>query len=108
MLGEIPTTLQFLRRRMATRFVSCSHVVGAYACRRRAVRDKAESRDCVKSRRCFRQTGKRISPALIIDLSTVDPFWSAHPMTRYSVLRAYLSEYRVERVINGETIYRRL
>ena len=47
-------------------------------------------------------------PALIIDTSTVDQFWSAHPMTRYPVLRAYLSEYRVERVINGEIIYRRL
>jgi hypothetical protein len=47
-------------------------------------------------------------PALIIDTSTVDQFWSAHPMTRYPVLRAYLAEYRVERVINGEVIYRRL
>jgi hypothetical protein len=47
-------------------------------------------------------------PALIIDMSTVDPFWAAHPMTRYPVLRAYLANYRVEGVINGETIYRRL
>ena len=41
-------------------------------------------------------------------MSTSDPFWSAHPITRYPVLRAYLSGYRVEGVINGDTIYRRL
>jgi len=29
-------------------------------------------------------------------------------MTRYPVLRAYLPGYRVEGVINGDTIYRRL
>jgi hypothetical protein len=45
---------------------------------------------------------------LIIDMSTADPFWSAHPMTRYPVLRSYLPKYRVERVIDGKTIYRRL
>ena len=37
-----------------------------------------------------------------------DPFWSAHPMTRYPVLRDYLSGYRLEGVVNGDTIYRRL
>jgi hypothetical protein len=29
-------------------------------------------------------------------------------MTGYPVLRSYLSKYRVEQTINGETIYRRL
>ena len=29
-------------------------------------------------------------------------------MTRYPVLRAFLGEYRVETVIDGKTIYRRL
>ena len=47
-------------------------------------------------------------PMLIIDTSAFDKFWSKHPMTRYPVLRAYLPGYRVESVINGETIYRRL
>jgi len=41
---------------------------------------------------------------LIIDMSTADPFWSTHPMTRYPVLRAFLGEYRVETVIDGKTI----
>jgi hypothetical protein len=47
-------------------------------------------------------------PVLIIDTSRKDRFWSHHPMTRYPVLRAFLREYRMQTVINGETIYRRL
>jgi hypothetical protein len=45
---------------------------------------------------------------LIIDMSTAGLDWATHPMTRYPVLGAYLNEYRVESVINGATIYRRL
>ena len=56
----------------------------------------------------FQSDWEEHPPALIIDTSTVDQFWSRHPMIRYPVLRAYLPGYRVESVINGETIYRRL
>jgi hypothetical protein len=92
---------------MATRFVSCSHLVGAYASRPLEVRDRGES-VIPEGWKMFQADWEAHPPVLIIDMSTVDPFWSAHPMTRYPVLRAYLPEYRVERVINGETIYRRL
>ena len=47
-------------------------------------------------------------PLLIIDMSTLNPAWRMHPMTRYPALRAYLAGYRAEAVINGATIYRRL
>jgi 4-amino-4-deoxy-L-arabinose transferase-like glycosyltransferase len=105
--GSTPQLYSFSGRRMATRFVSCTHLVGAYASRPRDVRDKAES-VIPESWKMFQADWEAHPPVLIIDMSTVDPFWAAHPMTRYPVLRAYLSEYRVERVIHGETIYRRL
>jgi hypothetical protein len=47
-------------------------------------------------------------PLLIIDTSPLGHFWEAHPMTRYPVLRAYLAEYRVDSVVDGAIIYRRL
>jgi hypothetical protein len=105
--GSTPQLYSFSGRRMATRFVSCTHLVGAYASRPHEVRDKGES-VIPESWKMFQADWEAHPPVLIIDMSTVDPFWSAHPMTRYPVLRAYLPEYRVERVINGETIYRRL
>lgn len=105
--GSRPQLYSFSGRRMATRFVSCTHLVGAYASRPRQVRDKGES-VIPESWAMFQADWKAHPPVLIIDLSTVDPFFSAHPMTRYPVLRAYLPGYRVEGVINGETIYRRL
>jgi hypothetical protein len=105
--GSSPQLYSFSDRRMATRFVSCTHLVGAYASRPREVRDRAES-VIPESWQMFRKDWEAHPPVLIIDTSTVDPFWSTHPMTRYPVLRAYLPEYRVERVINGDTIYRRL
>ena len=105
--GSTPQLYSFSNRRMATRFVSCTHLVGAYASRPRDVRDKGES-VIPESWKMFQADWEAHPPVLIIDMSTVDPFWSAHPMTRYPVLRAYLPEYRVERVIHGETIYRRL
>jgi 4-amino-4-deoxy-L-arabinose transferase-like glycosyltransferase len=105
--GSCPQLYSFSGRRMATRFVSCTHLVGAYASRPRDVRDKGEG-VIPESWKMFQADWEAHPPVLIIDMSTVDPFWSAHPMTRYPVLRAYLPEYRVERVINGETIYRRL
>src|SRR6266446_10182154 len=105
--GSSPQLYSFSDRRMATRFVSCSHLVGAYASRPREVRDRAES-VIPGSWEMFQADWQAHPPALIIDMSTVDQFWLAHPMTRYPVLRAYLPEYRLERVINGETIYRRL
>jgi 4-amino-4-deoxy-L-arabinose transferase-like glycosyltransferase len=105
--GSTPQLYSFSGRRMATRFVSCTHLVGAYASRPREVRDKGES-VIPESWKMFQADWEAHPPVLIIDMSTADPFWSAHPMTRYPVLRAYLLEYRVERVIHGETIYRRL
>ena len=105
--GSTPQLYSFSGRRMATRFVSCTHLVGAYASRPREVRDRAES-VIPGSWDMLQADWEAHPPALIIDMSTVDPFWAAHPMTRYPVLRAYLANYRVEGVINGETIYRRL
>jgi hypothetical protein len=105
--GSSPQLYSFSGRRMATRFVSCTHLVGAYASRPREVRDRGDS-VIPESWAMFQADWEVHPPALIIDTSTMDPFWSAHPMTRYPVLRAYLPEYSVERVINGETIYRRL
>ena len=61
-----------------------------------------------ETRAMFQADWETHPPVLIIDTSAVDQFWSRHPMTRYPVLRAYLPGYRVEGVINGETIYRRL
>ena len=92
---------------MATRFVSCSHLVGAYASRPREVRDRGKS-VIPGTWAMFQADWEAHPPVLIIDTSAVDHFWSKHPMTRYPVLRAYLPGYRVESVINRETIYRRL
>jgi hypothetical protein len=105
--GTEPQLYSFSGRRMATRFVSCTHLVGAYASRPREVRDKGDS-VIPESWAMFQADWEAHPPALIIDMSTVDPFWSAHPMTRYPVLRSYLPGYYVAGVIDGETIYRRL
>jgi hypothetical protein len=105
--GSRPQLYSFSGRRMATRFVSCSHLVGAYASRPRAVTDKAET-VIPESWAMFQADWKAHPPVLIIDMSTSDPFWSAHPITQYPVLRDYLRGYRLEGVINGDTIYRRL
>ena len=105
--GSYPQFYSFSDRRMATRFVSCTHLVGAYANRPREVKDRAES-VIAGSWEMFRADWEAHPPVLIIDMSMVGPGWATHPMTRYPVLRAYLNEYRVESVINGATIYRRL
>ncbi len=105
--GSSPQLYSFSNRRMATRFVSCTHLVGAYASRPHEVRDKGQS-VIPESWKMFQADWQAHPPVLIIDMSTVDPFWLAHPMTRYPVLRAFLGEYRVETVIDGKTIYRRL
>ncbi len=105
--GSYPQFYSFSDRRMATRFVSCTHLVGAYANRPREVKDRAES-VIAGSWEMFRADWEAHPPVLIIDMSMVGLDWATHPMTRYPVLRAYLNEYRVESVINGATIYRRL
>jgi len=105
--GSYPQLYSFSDRRMATRFVSCTQLVGAYANRPRDVKDRAES-VIAGSWEMFRADWEAHPPVLIIDMSMVGPDWATHPMTRYPVLRAYLNEYRVESVINGATIYRRL
>ena len=105
--GSSPQLYSFSDRRMATRFVSCSHLAGAYASRPREVRDKGKT-VIPGTWDMFQSDWKAHPPVLIIDTSAVDQFWSKHPMTRYPVLRNYLPGYRVESVINGETIYRRL
>jgi len=105
--GSCPQLYSFSGRRMATRFVSCSHLVGAYASRPREVTDRGKSL-LPRTWEMFQADWEAHPPVLIIDMSTVDRFWAVHPMTRYPVLRAFLGEYRVESVINGKTIYRRL
>src|SRR5438874_7653443 len=105
--GSYPQLYSFSDRRMATRFVSCTHLVGAYANRPREVKDRAET-VIAGSWEMFRTDWEAHPPVLIIDMSMVGLDWATHPMTRYTVLRAYLNEYRVESVINGATIYRRL
>src|SRR5213596_2372057 len=105
--GSCPQLYSFSGRRMATRFVSCTHLVGAYASRPREETNKGKSL-IPGTWDMFQADWEAHPPALIIDMSTVDRFWAAHPMTRYPLLRAFLGEYRVEAVINGETIYRRL
>lgn len=105
--GSRPQFYSFSDRRMATRFVSCSHLVGIYAHRPREVRATAKS-VIPETWEMFQADWKAHPPVLIIDTSTADPFWAPHPMARYPVLRAFLGRYRVETVIDGETIYRRL
>ena len=105
--GSCPQLYSFSGRRMATRFVSCSHLVGAYASRPRQVTDRGKSL-LPGTWEMFRADWEAHPPVLIIDMSTVDRFSPAHPMTRYPVLRDFLEEYRVETVIDGKTIYRRL
>jgi hypothetical protein len=105
--GSAPQLYSFSGRRMATRFVSCTHLVGAYAKRPSEVKNRGKS-VIPGSWEMFKADWEAHPPVLIIDMSTIAPDWRVHPMTRYPVLRAYLSGYRVEGVINGETIYRRL
>jgi hypothetical protein len=105
--GSSPQLYSFSDRRMATRFVSCSHLVGAYASRPREETDKGKSL-LPGMWDMFRADWEAHPPELIVDMSTVDNFWRAHPMTRYPVLRAFLEQYRLESVIDGKTIYRRL
>jgi 4-amino-4-deoxy-L-arabinose transferase-like glycosyltransferase len=105
--GSHPIFYSLSGRRLATRFVSCTHLIGAYAKRPREIKDRGES-VIPGSWEMFRSDWELHPPALIIDTSTMDPDWFAHPMTRYPALRAYLPGYRREAVINGATIYRRL
>src|SRR5438552_7469563 len=105
--GSSPQLYSFSSRRMATRFVSCSHLVGAYASRPSEETNKGKSL-IPGTWEMFQADWEAHPPVLIIDMSTVDRFWAAHPMTRYPALRAYLPGYRREAVINGATIYRRL
>jgi len=107
--GSHPELYSFSGRRMATRFVSCTHLVGAYASRPHEVKLRAES-VIPGSWEMFQADWEAHPPVLIIDMSMVpiDPDWLVYPMTRYPALRAYLARYRVECVINGATIYHRL
>jgi hypothetical protein len=105
--GSYPQLYSFSGRGLATRFVSCTHLVGAYASRPREVKEKAES-IIPGSWKMFQADWEAHPPALIIDMSTVVPDWRTNPMTRYPALRAYLPGYRAEGVINGATIYHRL
>jgi hypothetical protein len=107
--GSRSRLYSFSGRGLATRFVSCTHLVGAYAKRPREIRDRGES-VIPGVWEMFRSDWQLHPPALIIDTSTMDPNseWVSHPMTRYPALREYLSGYRKEAVVNGVTIYRRL
>ena len=105
--GSLPQLYSFSGRRMATRFVSCSHLVGAYASRPREETDKGKSL-LPGMWEMFQADWEAHPPRLIIDTSPLGHFWEAHPMTRYPVLRAYLAGYRMEGVVDGAIIYRRL
>jgi 4-amino-4-deoxy-L-arabinose transferase-like glycosyltransferase len=105
--GSHPELYSFSGRRLATRFVSCTHLVGAYASRPHEVKDRGKS-VIPGSWEMFQADWEAHPPVLIIDMSTVVPDWRPHPMTRYPALRAYLPGYRAESVINGATIYHRL
>jgi hypothetical protein len=105
--GSYPQLYSFSGRRLATRFVSCTHLVGAYADRPREVKDRGES-IIPASWEMFQADWKAHPPALIVDMSTAVADWRTHPMTRYPALRADLSGYRAEGVINGATIYHQL
>ena len=105
--GSYPQLYSFSGRRMATRFVSCTHLVGAYAKRPIEIKKRGES-VIPGSWEMFKADWEAHPPVLIIDMSTVTPDWRVHPMTRYPALRAYLAGYRAEVAINGATIYRRL
>jgi 4-amino-4-deoxy-L-arabinose transferase-like glycosyltransferase len=104
--GSYPRLYSFSGRRLATRFVSCTHLIGAYAKRPSEVKDRGQS-VIPGSWEMFQADWEAHPPALIIDMSTMAPDWRVHPMTRYPALRAHLSEYRKEAVINAATIYRR-
>ena len=105
--GSYPRLYSFSGRRLATRFVSCSHLIGVYARRPREIEDRGGS-VIPGSWEMFKADWEAHPPLLIIDMSTLNPAWRMHPMTRYPALRAYLAGYRAEAVINGATIYRRL
>ena len=105
--GSYPRLYSLSGRRLATRFVSCTHLVGAYAKRPSEVKNRGQS-VIPGSWEMFKADWEAHPPVLIIDMSTIAPDWRAFPMTRYPVLRGYLPEYRVEAVINGAKIYRRL
>jgi 4-amino-4-deoxy-L-arabinose transferase-like glycosyltransferase len=105
--GSLPQLYSFSGRRMATRFVSCSHLIGAYASRPREMTDRGKSL-LPGTWDMFQADWEAHPPMLIIDTSPLGHFWEAHPMNRYPVLRAYLAGYRVETVVNGAIIYRRL
>jgi len=87
--GSTPELYSFSGRRMATRFVSCTHLVGAYASRPHEVRDKGQT-VIPESWKMFKADWEAHPPELIIDMSTADPFWATHPMTRYPALRSFL------------------
>ena len=105
--GSYPRLYSFSGRRLATRFVSCSHLVGVYPRRPREIKDRGESA-IPGSWEMFKADWEAHPPLLIIDMSALNPDWRMHPMIRYPALRAYLPGYRAEAVINGATIYRRL
>jgi hypothetical protein len=105
--GSYPQLYSFSGRRMATRFVSCTHLVGAYASRPHEIKDRGKS-VIPGSWEMFQADWEAHPPVLIIDMSKVVPGWRTHPMMRYPPLRADLAGYRVEGVINGATIYHRL
>src|SRR5207245_922315 len=78
--GSSPQLYSFSDRRMATRFVSCTHLVGAYASRPHEVRDKGKS-VIPGIWAMFQADWEAHPPILIIDTSAVDKFWSKHAMT---------------------------
>jgi hypothetical protein len=105
--GGHPKLYCFSGRRLATRFVSVSHLTGAYAKRPKEITERGES-VIPGSWEMFKSDWEAHPPELIIDMSTLDSEARAFAMKRYPALQQYLGAYREEAVINGATIYRRL
>lgn len=105
--GSYPQLYSFSGRGLATRFVSCTHLTGSYASR--PIEIKSIGKNVIPGVwEMFEADWAMHPPVLIIDMAPVSPDWRALQMTRFPVLAAHLSEYRLETVINGATIYRRL
>jgi hypothetical protein len=104
--GSAPYIYSFSQRRMATRFTSCSHLVGMYASRPH--KDIDESKWIVPgSWDMLASDLKAHPPELIIDMSPVSNNWGPHPIRRYTVLDRLLKNYSHETTVNGVPIYRR-
>ena len=105
--GSAPHIYSFSGRRIATRFVSGSHLLGMYASRPH--KDIDESKFIVPGSWAMLDSDLTVNqPELIIDMSPISSNWDVHPISRYLILRTHLETYRLEKTIQGAHIYRRI